>query len=164
MTYPSQYPHRPAKKRRMWPWFFAAPIVGFVVVAAVFGVAGENPPESTGSDRAAQDRDAEPPAPAAPEESADPVVEEEPPPPGPAAEMSTGTYQVGVDVAPGRYKTPGPGSADIMDMCYWARHSDDSGSFESILANGNLQGPGSVTVNKGEFVELMGACVWKKVG
>lgn len=81
-------------------------------------------------------------------------------PAGPAATMGAGTYQVGVDVLPGQYKTDGP--KDLP--CYWARRKDDSGAFESIIANGNLDGPGSVTINAGEFIELNGDCTWTKVG
>jgi len=76
---------------------------------------------------------------------------------GPATTMDSGTYQVGTDVLAGRYKTPG------ASYCYWARLRDDSGDFTAIIANGNLDGPGSVTINDGEFIELSGACAWTRV-
>lgn len=137
------------KKTRRWPWL----VGGLLVAAVAIGVAvtpersldaGALPPLQTDTQAAA-------PAPA-------------PEPAGPGTEMSAGMYQVGVDVAAGRYKTPGPGSADVLDMCYFARLSDDSGQFDAIIANGNLQGPGSLTVKAGEFVELTGGCVWSRVG
>ena len=60
-----------------------------------------------------------------------------------------GTYEVGVDVVAGRYKTQGP-TDDLFKNCYWQRTKDDSGQFRSIIANGNTQGPGSVTIKAGE--------------
>ncbi|MFD2396084.1 hypothetical protein ACFSVJ_03130 [Prauserella oleivorans] len=51
-----------------------------------------------------------------------------------------------------------------MGFCYWSRNTDDSGEFESIITNGGLEGPGSVTVNDGEFLELSGDCVWTHAG
>ena len=77
--------------------------------------------------------------------------------------VSNGIYQVGVDIPAGRYKTAGPPADDIMPMCFWSRNSDDSGSLESIIANGGIEGPGSLTVNAGEFVEFSGDCTWRKV-
>jgi hypothetical protein len=38
-------------------------------------------------------------------------------PAGPATQFGDGTYQVGVDVAAGRYKTPGP-TDDLFKNCY----------------------------------------------
>lgn len=85
-----------------------------------------------------------------------------PAPAGPATTVGNGTYEVGVDLEPGRYKTAGPSQSSIVPMCYWARHKDDSGEFRSIIANDNLQGPGSLTVKAGEFVEFSGDCTWTK--
>ncbi|MCE7008026.1 hypothetical protein LWC34_35165 [Kibdelosporangium philippinense] len=76
-------------------------------------------------------------------------------PPTPTG-FGDGIYAVGSDIQPGRYKTEG------ADRCYFARLKDDSGSFESIIANNNLSGPGSVTVKKGEFFEVKGDCTWVK--
>lgn len=82
-------------------------------------------------------------------------------PAGPATQIGDGTYQVGVDMAAGRYKTPGP-TDDLFHNCYWERNRDDSGQFGSIIANGNTQGPGSVTVKAGEFFQTSGGCTWTK--
>ena len=65
-----------------------------------------------------------------------------------------------MDIAAGRYKTPGPAGHGGLDYCYWARNRDDSG--DSIIANDILKGPGSVTVKRGEFVEFNGNCTWTK--
>lgn len=130
---------------RRWP-VRVAWSVG-VVLAFLVGVAagaGSRAPEPVGThDAATRQTVSEPPT--------------VPQPVGPADTMTSGTYQVGVDVQPGRYKTPGAAH------CYWARRSDDSGTLESIIANDNLTGPGSVTINVGEFIELAGACTWTKV-
>lgn len=83
-------------------------------------------------------------------------------PAGPATEASAGTYEVGVDLAAGRYKTPGPGSKEVLDSCYYARRKDDSGNLSAVIANQIVQGPSTVTIKKGEFLELSGGCTWTK--
>lgn len=85
-----------------------------------------------------------------------------PKPPVPTGGVGNGTREVGVDMAAGRYKTPGPASSDILDSCYWSRSRDDSGSPDTIIANDNITGPGSVTVLAHEFVKFAGGCVWTK--
>lgn len=44
--------------------------------------------------------------------------------------------------------------------CYWERDRNDSGDFDAIIANDNVDGPSSVSVNKGEFVKFSGSCTW----
>lgn len=73
-----------------------------------------------------------------------------------------GVYLVGEDVEAGSYKTDGPSTSDILDSCYWARNSDDSGEFDSIIANDNITGPSRVTLAKGEVFETSGECEWVK--
>lgn len=97
-----------------------------------------------------------PPVPAAPAIPAAPVET------GPATTVSDGTYEVGVDLAPGRYKTPGPNGSGALDMCYVARSRNDSGELGSIIANDIAQGSSSVTVKKGEFAKFSGGCTWTK--
>lgn len=82
-------------------------------------------------------------------------------PAGPATAVGDGTYQVGTDMAAGRYKTPGPPTSGDFAMCYWSRNKDDSG--DSIITNQLVKGPGSVTVKAGEFFEVSGGCTWTKV-
>ncbi|MCZ2525383.1 hypothetical protein [Streptomyces sp. HB2AG] len=80
---------------------------------------------------------------------------------GPASSFAgDGEYLVGKDIAPGTYRTAG---ADSFG-CYWARLKDASGELGAIIANNNLEGPGHVTVNKGEYFETKGCRDWKKVG
>lgn len=64
---------------------------------------------------------------------------------GPKTHFSgDGSYRVGVDIAAGTYRTPGPKSG--RSSCYWERESDFSGSFDSIIANENPTGAGVVTI------------------
>lgn len=72
-----------------------------------------------------------------------------------------GEYLVGEDMKPGTYKTAGP---DGMFGCYWERASNASGEFDAIIANGNLEGSGRVTVNKGEVFKTTRCQEWKKTG
>jgi hypothetical protein len=51
-----------------------------------------------------------------------------------------GTYIVGTDIQPGRWK------ADGSDLCYWARLKDDSGDFDAIITNHAGAGRATVTV------------------
>ncbi|GAA2454108.1 hypothetical protein [Streptomyces macrosporus] len=82
--------------------------------------------------------------------------------PEPATGFSgTGEYLVGEDIAPGTYKTEGP---EDEWGCYWERAKDSSGEFDSIITNNNLQGPGRVTVAKGEVFKTNGCLEWKKAG
>lgn len=72
-----------------------------------------------------------------------------------------GEYLVGDDIRPGTYKTAG---ADGSFGCYWERAKDASGEFESIIANNNLEGPGRVTLIKGEYFKTNRCKEWTKVG
>jgi len=150
------YPMPVAKQRRRWPWILGVVLAFFLGIGA--GASTVKP-----ADQAWQ-----PPSVATTTQhsdkitvtvSAETVTQEAAPvqPVGPATTMQSGTYQVGTDVVPGRYKTPG------ASYCYWARLKDDSGNFESIITNGSLNGPGSLTINVGEFIELSGDCIWMKV-
>ncbi|MCX5527687.1 hypothetical protein OG342_33355 [Streptomyces bobili] len=82
--------------------------------------------------------------------------------PGPATTFSgEGEYLVGDDIKAGTYKTAGPEGGF---GCYWERAEDASGEFGSIIANNNLQGPGRVTLNKGEYFKTNRCQEWKRVG
>ncbi|MFD3656413.1 hypothetical protein [Streptomyces sp. NPDC058620] len=71
-----------------------------------------------------------------------------------------GEYLVGEDIAAGTYKTAG---SDGAFGCYWARLKDASGEFDAIIANNNLEGPGRVTLNKGEYFQTQRCQEWTKV-
>jgi hypothetical protein len=127
-------------RRRRWIIVLGVVVLLVIVIVAVSQSSDTNNAEQTSDNSPAKDE-----------------------PEGPATTITSGTYEVGVDVQPGRYKTSGPPDDDIIG-CYWARHKDDSGSIESIIANANLEGPGSVTINSGEFFEAGGECTWSRVG
>lgn len=84
------------------------------------------------------------------------------PPGGAATSVRDGTYEVGKDMAAGRYKTAGPPTDAIIKDCYWQRAKDDSGELRSIISSGDAQGSGSVTVKAGEFFQTSGGCTWTK--
>ena len=66
-----------------------------------------------------------------------------------------GTFLVGEDIQPGTYRTDGE------EGCYWARLSDASGELESIIANGNPQGPTTVTISTSDAAfETNGCSGW----
>jgi hypothetical protein len=150
-AYPPGPPPVAPRKSRNWPWILAAVAAVIVALGVIAGDPNSGDTSGTASDQ---------PASATPAAAAKEPVK----PAGPARSMDGGVYQVGVDVQAGRYKTPGPPADDAIGMCYWSRNKDDSGEFESLIANGVVEGRGSVTVNKGEFVEITGGCTWTKVG
>ncbi|QUQ66692.1 hypothetical protein [Kutzneria sp. CA-103260] len=81
-------------------------------------------------------------------------------PPGPKTQVVNGTFHVGEDIVADRWKTDGPSGASALGMCYWEREKNDSGDFSAIIANDNIKGPASITVNAGEFVKFDGDCSW----
>lgn len=82
--------------------------------------------------------------------------------PGPATTFpGEGEYLVGEDIKPGTYKTAGP-EGDFG--CYWERATNASGEFDSIIANNILNGPGRVTLNKGETFKTNRCQEWKRAG
>jgi hypothetical protein len=82
---------------------------------------------------------------------------------GPATSFTDGTFLVGSDIEAGTYKTSGPADDAWVDGCYWERNKDDSGDFESIIANEYQEGPGRVTVGSGEIFKTSGDCEWALV-
>lgn len=75
--------------------------------------------------------------------------------------LRRGEYLVGEDIKAGTYKTAGP---DDEWGCYWERAKDASGGFGSIIANNNLEGPGRVTLDQGEYFKTNRCQEWKRVG
>lgn len=62
--------------------------------------------------------------------------------------IGNGVYEVGVDMKPGRYKTAGPTDSDVP-FCSYRVSSDEAG--EDIITIENVQGPGIVSLAKGQF-------------
>jgi len=78
--------------------------------------------------------------------------------------ITSGTYEVGVDIEPGKYKTAGPADTRYWPMCYWARLKDTSGELGSIIANDNIRGQTTVTIKPGDGAfETNGCQPWVKV-
>jgi hypothetical protein len=78
-------------------------------------------------------------------------------PAGPATTVGDGVYQIGADVAAGRYKTTGP--SDGMP-CYYAILNSTSAT--DIATNNVLQGAGYLTAPAGKYPQLTGGCTWTK--
>lgn len=80
------------------------------------------------------------------------------PPTAPANTFTDGVWMVGLDIAPGRYRSSGP-SPD--GNCYWARKSGVQGDFDEILANDNQSGPTLVEIRAGDVaIESSGCGTW----
>jgi hypothetical protein len=161
---------RPRKVRR-WPWAGAGLVVGLAVGVGI-GTGGAATATTTAARAtvtvtapAAAPRTVTVTAPAAAPQTvtvtAAPTTEAAPA--GPLTTFSDGTYEVGTDIVAGKYKTPGPGSTDILDSCYM-EVGDGSGSLGGIDQNDNLTGPGVVTLKKGKVFKVSGGCTWTKVG
>jgi hypothetical protein len=76
--------------------------------------------------------------------------------------MDDGTYEIGVDAKPGRYKTRVP---EDSSGCYWEKMKDDSGGFNSLIANGEVNPGGrvSITLKRGEFFNSEDCGTWTRV-
>lgn len=71
--------------------------------------------------------------------------------------IGEGTYLVGEDIEPGRYKA----RARAGMACYWARLRNDSGDVGSIIANGYSNGAASVTIRSSDGAfETSGCTGW----
>ena len=60
----------------------------------------------------------------------------------PSSTMGQGSWQVGIDIAPGRWST-----TSEVDGCYWQRVSSFSGEFAAIIANDNVDGRAIVDIS-----------------
>ncbi|KQX57855.1 MULTISPECIES: hypothetical protein [unclassified Streptomyces] len=70
-----------------------------------------------------------------------------------------GMFKVGVDIAPGTYKSTGNKDAE----CYWERSKDASHSTDAILANDNVTGTAIVKVTASDgYFKSSGCGDWTK--
>lgn len=152
----TERPSPPPRKRRRWPFVVAGVLALFVIVGIVAAVTGSN---GTAAPTVTVPTPVAPTAAPAPVAAA-PVPSAPVPAAGPSTTVGDGTYEVGVDMAAGKYKTTGPGADSITGMCYQQRAKDSSGEFGSIISNDLVQGPGVVTVKDGEVVTFSGGCEW----
>ena len=73
-----------------------------------------------------------------------------------------GTVLVGMEIAPGMYHTDGQGDGG---GCYWERQANGNGGLDSIIANDNIDGPTSMTVQPSDYAfKSSGGCQWSKIG
>lgn len=79
--------------------------------------------------------------------------------PAPAAAIpGDGTYEVGVDIQPGKYASDTPTSGN----CYWARLKNDD-PFDGILANNNSSGRSVVVIKESDkYFQSSGCSDWTK--
>ncbi|MFF9819843.1 hypothetical protein [Streptomyces sp. NPDC014006] len=75
-----------------------------------------------------------------------------------------GEYRVGIDIAPGTYRTDGPADS-ALPTCYWERDKDAKGEFTSIIANDDPTGSAVVTILPTDELFKTQCCKnWVKVG
>ena len=151
-----QQPKKP--KRFGWPTVIITAVAA-LSLGGIIGNVGDTGPTAEPSATATASKPAE--AKSGPSASKAPEAKKTT---GPVAEstMGEGTYQIGVDAKPGRYKTQAPQDSA---NCYWERLKDDRGGFDSIIANNNVN-PGarvSITVKQGEFFNSHGCGTWTMV-
>ncbi|MCX5226672.1 hypothetical protein [Streptomyces sp. NBC_00233] len=81
--------------------------------------------------------------------------------PGTTLKGDGGMFKVGVDIAPGTYKSTGNKDAE----CYWERSKDASHGTDSILANDNVTGTAIVKVSASDaYFKSSGCGDWAKTG
>jgi hypothetical protein len=79
--------------------------------------------------------------------------------PGTTLKGSGGMFKVGVDIAPGTYKSTGNKDAE----CYWERAKDASHGTDAILANDNVTGTAIVKVTATDaYFKTSGCGDWVK--
>ncbi len=77
----------------------------------------------------------------------------------PPTSFGSGTVAVGVQAAPGRWRSDGPG------LCYWERLSGLTGGLHEVLASGTVEGPAEVGVLTGDVAfGSLGCGTWRRVG
>jgi hypothetical protein len=164
-------PAQPAGGRRRWLKYGAVALVSLLIGAGIGGGGGSaETGKATAADTKAGPRptvtvteaaEAEP-APTVTETETVTAKQKKTKKPGPATSLSgEGEYVVGEDIQAGTYKTAGP---EDEFGCYWERAKDASGEFDAIIANNNLNGPGRVTLNSGEYFKTNRCQEWTKAG
>lgn len=81
-------------------------------------------------------------------------------PGGPASSFGDGTYEVGVDVRPGRYRNAGDtydGAAPCV--AYTTREPNDINTF---VKGSTTSGPGILTVDRGLYLTVQGCQEWTR--
>ncbi|MBM7788904.1 superantigen-like protein SSL4 [Tenggerimyces flavus] len=178
---PPPRPPRTAKRPPTWPWIVG--IVASLLIGLIVGSAAGGSPTTTAAANPApvETVEVEVPGPTETVEVPGPTKTVEVPGPTvtvtvrpaappkavePAEQTVTsfagdGTYVVGEDIEPGRYKSRP--SIDGAGICYWARLKSTDGDLDSIIANQLGEGPQTVTIKKSdEAFETSGCADWVK--
>jgi hypothetical protein len=160
---PPPPPAAPAEPPRRWPWAAGGAALGLLAGGAVGALAWStttvvaSPPVERTITVTAPAPPPEVITVTAPAPTPDPVAA----PTGPLTTFGDGVWEVGVDIAPGKYKTTGTDSYG----CYYARLQHNDGTVEDIISNGFGQGPVTVTVKPTDgYFETSGCVDWTKVG
>ena len=164
-------PAQPTRGRRRWLKYGAVALVSLSIGAGIGAGGGSaETGEATAADTKAGPRptvtvtetaeaDAKPAPTVTETVTAEPMKNKKP---VPASSFSgEGEFVEGEDIKPGTYKTAGPEGGF---GCYWERAENASGEFDAIIANNNLNGPGRVTLNNGEYFKTNRCQEWKRVG
>ncbi|MEU2280369.1 hypothetical protein ABZ614_00115 [Streptomyces sp. NPDC013178] len=166
-------PGQPVRRRRRWLKYGAVALVSLLIGVGIGNSGGsaetaKETPDTKSAPRptvtvtkTARAAEADDPAPAPTVTKTVTAKPRQTQDSGPATSFSgEGEYLVGEDIKAGTYKTAGP---ENEFGCYWERAKDASGEFDSIIANNNLEGPGRVTLNKGEYFKTNRCQDWKRV-
>lgn len=156
-TLPAPTPPRKSWHRFIWPVAAAVCLVGWIATAA----SGGGTPSAAGGPAVPAPTVTLTVAPEFPVLSAAPISTKPPATKAPvkpavATSIGDGTWQVGTDMQVGTYVGTVP--ADSTG-CYWERDKNADGSFDSIIANDNVNPGGRVilSVTKAtKFVTLNG--------
>ena len=139
--------------------------VGVVALIIAIAVSANDPQAGSGmaeTSDASQEQAGDMLADARSDDSATSNTANQPPeiaetPAGPKTQFENGTHVVGVDIAPGTYRSSRSGT------CYWARLSGFGGELGDIIGNGN-NSPQIVTITASdEAFESMGCGQWQLV-
>ncbi len=153
MTAYQQLPQGPPQRKKTitqkwWFWVALAVVVAALLFAGCSIVIGAANMTTTTTEQAAQTETTQP----------RPPTTVHKPVPVPVNAFGPGIYEVGNEIQPGTYTTPG-GS-----YCYWARLRDFNGTPDSVITNNILDGRGRMTIKRTDKgIEFSGDCEWRKV-
>lgn len=159
-TYPTTPTPTPGpKQKKRWPYIAAIPVALFVGIGLGSANHGTTTPVAAPVTVTAPAAVSPYPMPSDARDNPtvpDPYTQAQPT--GPLTTFGEGTYEVGTgdgQVAPGKYKSPGPG--------YYARLKSDDGELGSIIDNQLSEGQLLLTVKKTDKYIEVSRCTFTKV-
>ncbi len=147
---------------RRWPWVTAGLSLGLLIGGAIGTVLGGTAfPAVRVASGPVVERVVTVAAPAPPPERITITAPAPAPAPsGPRTAFGAGVWEVGVDVAAGKYKSTGTDDYG----CYYARLARNDGTLADIITNGFTQGPATVTILETDgYFETSGCREWVRV-